>query len=103
MVRQVLLSDHFNTEVQKQLIECFDKDGKGKLLLSALYLFFPLSPFMRSLTCQKDDSIPYLTEVLELATVCRIKKMFILSIESFRVECNWVLAVSFNVKKGKTT
>lgn len=65
-MRQVLLSDLFNTEVQKQLIECFDKDGKEKLLLSALCLFFTLSPFMMRLPWQKDDSIPYLTNLWNL-------------------------------------
>lgn len=47
-MRQVL-SDYFSIEAYKeidtpkQLIECFDSDGKEKLLLSILYFIFQFS------------------------------------------------------------
>lgn len=75
-MRRVILSDRLSIETgrdidaPKQLVVCFDRDGKEKLLLPALYFvfnfspllpyisFFTLSPFLIRLTIQKDDSTP---------------------------------------------
>lgn len=106
--QSALISDHFNfetnkeIEIPKQLIECFDRNGKEKWPLSTLCFIFHIVTTYDQTCIWKDDSTPQFTRLEQLATVYRIKNMFILSIESFRVLHNWALAVSSDVKKGKT-
>lgn len=77
MARQIIFSDYFNIEtckdidVPKQLIECLVRDGKQKLLLSALYFIFHIATtYDQTHVSGWLHSLVY--KPLELATVYRI-------------------------------
>lgn len=88
-MKQVILNYHFSIvtckdiDAPKQLIECFDRDGKEKLPLSTLYLiFYTVTIYDQTCISGWQHSLAY--KPLELATVYRIKNSIYLGLNHSR-------------------